>query len=143
MWGKLGQQEKGWHTALLPALQAIHRANLDLQTSFQNQTLLTIMNADILAPSVKDLFDFFNGQYRAKIECDYEINPDGSTSSLAYAFIGPVVAGDVFSGATIERAIERAKAEFKPVDSARLEAATKLREQADAILNGTAPIPAS
>lgn len=47
----------------------------------------------------------------------------------------------LFYGRTLEAAFEQAKAQYKPRDKAREEAAEKLRAQADAIEKGEAPIP--
>ncbi len=99
------------------------------------------MDVKSLQPAVQELFDHFKGEHRAKIEVDFIINPDFTTSSDVYAFVGMGDELKVFVAGDVEKAIARAKAEFKPKDKARTAAAEKLRQQAKLIETGEAPIP--
>ncbi len=99
------------------------------------------MNAQLLKPAVQDLFDFFKGEQRVKVEVEFTQNVDGSEYVRAYAFVGLNDDLKVYSAETADLAVARAKIEFKPIDRARLAAADKLREQASAIERGEIEIP--
>lgn len=99
------------------------------------------MNAELLKPSVKDLFDFFKGEQRVKIEFDYQISPNAPDTNYSYVFVGSGDEIKIFGDPELRLAMNKAKAEFKPINRERLEAAKRLQFQAAAILAGTAPIP--
>jgi len=96
-----------------------------------------------LEPLARQVFEHFKGEHPVKISLELKIE-NGSVRDEQYTQNYTLIIGEemqVFFGKTFDGVFETAKLGFKTVDLKRKAAADKLREQANAIEYGDAPLP--
>ncbi len=103
------------------------------------------MNASFLQPIMDSARLHFGDDIRICISAKLDLDKDGdkfvpeNPKYNCYVSID----GQYFWGDNFDECLDKAKSGYVVIDKARKEAAKKLQQQAEAILAGSAPIPAS